>query len=65
MLTRLNKPLEDRKLRDDVKHILLNGVASDDKEAAKRESDFMKLLTINDSVADFRILKRRLEWLSG
>lgn len=65
MLTRLNKPLEDRKLRDDVKHILLNGVASDDKEAAKRESDFMKLLTINDSVADFRILKRRLEWLNG
>lgn len=65
MLTRLHTPLENKKLCEDVKHILLNGVARDDKEAASRESDFMNQIKITNSIDDFRMLKRRIEWLNG
>lgn len=65
MLTRLHTPLENKKLREDVKHILLNGVARDDKEAAIRENDFMNQMKITNSIDDFRMLKSRIEWLNG
>lgn len=65
MLTRLHAPLENEKLREDVKQILLNGVACDEKEAAYRDSDFLNQIKITNSIHHFRMLKNRLEWLNG
>lgn len=67
MLAQLNAPLRNKKLKEDVKNILITEKTWRDSyySAQEKDDEIMNQLTIKGAVEDVRLLKKRIEWLNG